>query len=359
MNEIYNFGAGPACLPSEVLSQIREDIPHWHDGMSVMEISHRLPVFMDLCKKIEGDLRDLLAIPDNFSVLFMQGGARSQFAGVPLNFLRPGETADYIVSGHWSALAYEEAHRYCEPHLVATSQALNYSQIPAQSDWRLSEQGIYCHYTDNETLQGVEFQQIPPVPGKFLVADMTSNILSRTIDFSAHGLIYASAQKNLGIAGITVVIVRNDLLGQANRATPSTMDYGLYAQHDSLYNTPPMFCWYVLGLMLQWAKAQGGCAALAQAAEQKSAYLYRAIDQSGFYTNPVLKSERSRINIPFRLPTEALEQHFLSAADQQGLKQLKGHKAVGGCRASLYNAMPMAGVEALINFMDHFRITHG
>lgn len=358
--KIYNFGAGPACVPAEVLEQIRQDIPDWYDGMSIMEISHRLPVFMELTQSIEQDLRHLLVIPEDFAVLFMHGGARTQFSAVPLNLLNGHKTADYLLTGHWSDLAYQEAKQYCEPYLVATSKEAHYTKIPDESTWRFSDEGPYLHYTDNETIHGVEFSNAPPVKDKWLVADMTSNILTKPIDFSRYGVIYASAQKNLGIAGITVVIVRKSLLGHAHPYTPSTANYTLCEKNFSLGNTPPMFCWYVLGLVLKWTQKQGNIQAIAATCEKKSKLVYDMIDSSNnFYRSPVFKAHRSRVNIPFSLPTEKLETLFLQKASEIGLKQLKGHKTVGGCRASLYNAMPLEGVIALVEFMRDFEKKYG
>lgn len=357
--KIYNFGAGPACLPHQVLNQIREDIPDWYDGMSIMEISHRLPVFMDLAQSIENDLRNLLAIPDDFAVLFMHGGARTQFSAVPLNLLNNVDVGDYLDIGVWSAMALTEAQKYCKPHLVASAKNSNYTQIPSEKEWSFSDKSPYFHYTDNETIQGLEFHQVPARQGKWLIADMTSNILTKPIAFEHYGLVYASAQKNLGIAGITVVIVRKELLGKAHPMTPSMLDYTVYHQSQSLFNTPPMFCWYVLGLMLKWTQQSGDIEKLRMLCEKKSSLIYDLIDNSSFYTNPVNKAHRSRLNIPFRLPNEKVESLFIQQANEQGLKQLKGHKIVGGCRASIYNAMPLEGVKALVTFMQDFEKKYG
>ncbi|MBS0286038.1 MAG: 3-phosphoserine/phosphohydroxythreonine transaminase [Proteobacteria bacterium] len=358
-NKIYNFGAGPACLPQEVLNQIKADIPDWYDGMSVMELSHRLPVFMELTQTIEADLRQLLEIPNDFAVLFMHGGARTQFAAVPLNLLQGAKTADYLVTGIWSSLAYDEAKKYTNAHCVASGESNQFTQIPQSEEWVFTETSPYLHYTDNETIQGVEFHHVPKCEGKWLVSDMTSNILTKPISFENYGAIYASAQKNLGIAGITVVIVRKELLGKTHAFTPSMLDYTVYEKSHSLYNTPPMFCWYVLGLMLKWTKTLGSCEDIASTCREKANLIYDVIDNSGFYTSPIYKAHRSRMNIPFCLPTEELEQLFLQKANEHGLKQLKGHKLVGGCRASIYNAMPVEGVIALRDFMKSFENTYG
>ena len=356
---IYNFGAGPACLPQEVLNQIREDIPLWKEGMSVMEVSHRAKTFMDLSASIEDNFRQLLSVPAEFSILFMHGGARGQFSAVPLNLLGEKKSADYIVTGVWSQMAFNEAKKYCQPHCAASSESENFNQIPDEKTWELSSDAAYVHYTDNETVQGVEFPTTPNVNGALLVSDMTSNILSRPIDFSKISLIYASAQKNLGIAGITVVIVRKSLLGKAHPYTPIVLDYTLTNAEKSLANTPPVFTWYVLGLMLDWMKAQGGLPALAKTCDQKANLLYDFIDNSGFYSNPIFKPHRSRVNVPFQMNNPTLEAKFLDEADKNGFKQLKGHKLVGGCRASIYNAMPIAGLKALIEFMQQFQKENG
>ncbi len=355
---LYNFGAGPACLPREVLDKIRDDIPNWYEGMSIMEISHRLPVVMELAAKIEANLRSLLAIPEDFAVLFIAGGARTQFSAIPMNLLNGKKTADYIITGHWSKLAFKDAGSYCQAHVTASTEANAFTTIPSDTELTFTQDAPYVHYTDNETIQGVEFTQ-PPKTDKWLVSDMTSNILTKPIDFSRFGLIYASAQKNLGIAGITVVIVRKSLLGNAHPFTPPTLNYTFCEQHHSLLNTPPVFCWYVLGLVLDWVQKQGGLENIQQQVAKKASFVYDLIDASDFYTNPVVKNARSQVNIPFRLPSEALESEFLAQAEKTGLKQLKGHKVVGGCRASLYNAMPLAGAIALSEFMQHFEKTKG
>lgn len=354
---VYNFGAGPACLPIEVLQQIRDDIPNWYDGMSVMELSHRLPVMVELTAQIEKNLRSILAIPDEFVVLFMHGGARAQFSLIPLNLLNGAVSADYLVTGHWSKLAYQDAKQYCTPNCVATSEPTQFTMIPPVFDWTLSEKGPYFHYTDNETIHGVEFATTPSVSGKWLISDMTSSILTKPIDFSRYGLIYASAQKNLGIAGLTLVIVRKELIGHAHPLTPYPFNYEVCANSHSMSNTPPVFCWYVTGLMVQWALAQG-LEKLENDTVTKSKLIYEVIDQSDFYHNQVNKADRSRLTIPFQLPTPELTNQFLLEASQLGLKQLKGHKLVGGVRACVYNAMPIAGVQALAEFMQVFQNTH-
>lgn len=355
----YNFGAGPACLPQEVLLQIRDDIPNWYEGLSVMEIGHRVPVIMELTQTIENDFRQLLGIGPEFAVLFMHGGARSQYAAVPLNLLGDAQSADYLITGHWSELAYKDALSYCQAQVVASSAQNNFSAIPEEKEWTLNENAAYFHYADNETIHGVEFQQTPPVAGKWLISDMTSNILSKPIDFSRYGAVYASAQKNLGIAGITVVILRKELLGFAHPFTPVTLNYAVCEQSHSMANTPPVFSWYVLGLVVKWALKQGGIPVLAALTSQKAKLIYDEIDKTAFYKNPVQPTHRSRVNIPFSLPSPDLDDLFLREADIAGFKYLKGHRVVGGCRASLYNAMPLNGVKALAEFMQHFAQTRG
>lgn len=356
---VYNFGAGPACLPPEVLTKIKQDIPDWYEGMSIMELSHRLPVIMALTESIEADLRQLLSIPEEFAVLFTHGGARTQFSAIPLNLLNGAPTADYLITGQWSKLAYEDAKNYCQPNCVASSELEGFVKIPDENTWNFSEKGAYFHYTDNETIHGIEFPALPQTHGKWLISDVTSNIVTKPIDFSGYGLLYASAQKNLGIAGITIVIVRKSLLGRAHPFTPFTLNYDNWEKTHSLGNTPPVFNWYVCGLVIKWVLSQGGCQQMASLCEQKSKLFYDRIDQSDFYNNQIYKPHRSRVTIPFRLPTQALDALFVAKAGEQGLHQLKGHKLVGGCRACFYNAMPLAGVTALIEFMNEFEKTYG
>lgn len=356
---LYNFGAGPGCLPNEVLQQIRDDIPNWHDGMSVMEISHRLPVFIELTQKIEENLRRFLSIPNEFAVLFMQGGARTQFSATLLNLLNGAPTADYFITGHWSHLAYKDAERYCQPYVVATSMEMDFNRIPDDETWTFSPSSPYVHYTDNETIHGVEFPVAPVVQQKWLVTDVTSNIGTRQIDFAPHACLYASAQKNLGISGITVVIVRRDWLDRAHPLVPPTMHYSSFERSGSMMNTPPVFAWYVVGLIVDWALRQGGLPVLEKRQVEKSQLIYDVIDNTDFYTNQVYRPHRSRVNVPFRLFDEDLETRFIEEASKQGLKQLKGHASVGGCRASLYAPMPVEGAKMLADFMKHFEKTHG
>jgi phosphoserine aminotransferase len=351
---IYNFGAGPACLPLEVLAQIREDIPDWYDGMSVMEVSHRSPKVMDMLSGIESDLKQLLKIPDEFAILLMQGGARAQFSGVPLNlsFLNP--MADYLVTGFWSDLAFHEGKKYCNAQMVATGLNENFSTVPPEETWECRDGALYLHFTDNETIHGLELPHFPIQGGAWLVCDMTSNILTKPIDFSRIGLIYASAQKNLGIAGMTLVIVRRSLITHPHPLTPSTMNYELFDKSQSLYNTAPVFCWYVFAQILKWTLRNGGVEHFAKLSKQKTQLIYDIIDKSNIYVNPVDPKYRSRLNVPFSLIDEKKEAQFLEEANRAGLKQLKGHKIVGGCRASMYNAMPLEGAQALANFMQEF-----
>ena len=353
MSRVFNFSAGPAVLPEQVLEQVRADIPDWHGGMSVMEVSHRSKEFIAVAETAEQDLRDLLSIPDDYAVLFVQGGATLQFSMVPLNLAGPGDTVDYVQTGAWSKKAIAEARRFCNVHIVADSSDSNFAHIPPESDWRLSDDAAYLHYTPNETIGGVEFHFIPDttVP---LVADMSSTILSRPVDVSRFGVIYAGAQKNIAPAGITVVIVRKDLLSQERENVPTLLTYKVYAESGSMINTPPTFTWYVAGLVFKYLKTQGGLEAVAERNARKAAKLYDAIDASSYYSNPVNKDARSWMNVPFVLRDPSADAKFLSEADAAGLRNLKGHRSVGGMRASIYNAMPEEGVDRLIEFMRDF-----
>ena len=360
MSRVYNFSPGPAALPLEVLEQIREDIPDWNgSGMSVMEVSHRGKAFTEVAEKAERDLRSLLAVPVDYSVLFMQGGATMQFAMAPLNLAQAGDTADYVQTGSWSKKAIAEASRFCNVNVAADSSDSNFCHIPPQGEWRNSDNAAYLHYTPNETIGGVEFHFIPDSGDVPLVADMSSTILSRPIDVSRFGVIYAGAQKNIGPAGVTVVIVRNVLLDRRRADAPTLMTYKAYADSGSMTNTPPTFAWYAAGLVFEYLKAQGGLAAVAEINQRKAASLYEAIDESAFYSNPVRPDARSWMNVPFVLRDADLDQKFLAGADIAGLKNLKGHRSVGGMRASIYNAMPQEGVDALINFMQEFEKANG
>jgi len=355
----YNFSPGPAVLPTEVLEQAREELLDWRQsGMSVMEVSHRGKAFMQVAEEAEADLRELLAVPRNYKVLFMQGGASAQFALVPLNLSRAHSAADYLNTGHWSKRAIAEARRYCAVNVAADAGG-EYLRVPPQREFKLSAEAAYLHYTPNETISGVEFHYVPASRGVALVADMSSTILSRPIDVSKFGLIYAGAQKNIGPAGLTLVIVREDLLGRAREETPSVFNYKLIAEEGSLLNTPPTFAWYMAGLVFKWLKRNGGVAAMGERNRLKAQALYAAIDGSALYRNRVAKDARSWMNVTFTLAKSPLDAAFLDEAAAAGLHNLKGHRVLGGMRASLYNAMPLAGVEALVGFMREFERKHG
>src|SRR5512135_1710520 len=358
---IFNFSAGPAVLPHEVLVQAREEMLDWHgSGMSVMEMSHRGKEFMGIAAQAEADLRELMAIPKNYKVLFLQGGATQQFSMIPLNLLRGKASADYVNTGIWSAKAISEAKKFCQVNVVADNEDKNCTYVPAFGGWKLDKKAAYVHYTPNETIGGVEFGWVPETGDIPLVADMSSNILSRPYDVSRFGLIYAGAQKNIGPAGVTVVIVREDLVGHADPRLPTMLDYRTHADADSMYNTPPTYGIYMAGLVFQWLKKQGGVAAMEQKNIAKAKVLYDTIDASnGFYSCPVAKSDRSRMNVPFKTSDAARDAEFLKQAEAQGLLQLKGHKLAGGMRASIYNAMPLAGVQALADFMHEFMRKNG
>ena len=353
---IYNFSAGPAVLPKAVLLQAQAEMLDWHgSGMSVMEMSHRGKEFMGIAAQAEADLRELMGIPANYKVLFLQGGAHLQFSMIPLNLLRGKTTADYLNTGAWSKKAIGEAKKFCEVNVVASTADNNFTSVPAFDTWKCNQDAAYLHYTPNETIGGVEFNWIPDCGDVPLVADMSSNILSREIDVSKFALIYAGAQKNIGPAGLTLVIVREDLLGNVVAGTPTMLDYKVHADNDSMYNTPPTYAMYIAGLVFQWLKKNGGIAAMEANNIAKAKLLYAAIDASnGFYTCPVAVSDRSRMNVPFTLKDAALDGAFVKQAEAAGLLQLKGHRSVGGMRASIYNAMPLEGVAALVAFMQQF-----
>jgi phosphoserine aminotransferase len=356
---VYNFSAGPAALPLPVLEQARDELPDWQGGLSVMEISHRSKPFIAVAERAEADLRELLAIPDDYRVLFMQGGATAQFAAVPLNLAADGATADYLNTGHWSERAIREARRFIAIGDAGDEAASGYTTVPDAASVRITPGAAYLHYTPNETIGGVEFPYVPDAGAVPLVADASSTILSRPIDVSRFGLIYAGAQKNIGPSGITVVIVRGDLLGRARAGTPSVFDYRAVAEAGSMLNTPPTFGWYMAGLVFQWLKREGGLVGMARRNEAKARMLYAAIDGSGFYANTVAKNCRSWMNVPFRLAKPELDKTFLAEAAAAGLAHLAGHRAVGGMRASLYNAMPIEGVAALVEYMREFERRHG
>jgi len=360
MSRVFNFSAGPAALPVEVLEQLREEMLDWHgQGMSVMEMSHRGKAFIGIAQQAEADLRELLAVPANYKVLFLQGGATAQFAAVPYNLTRADSVADYVNTGAWSKKAIGEAKRYCKVNVAADAAAGNYSSIPPRADWKLTPGAAYVHYTPNETIGGVEFLSVPDVGDAPLVADMSSTILSRPVDVSRFGVIYAGAQKNIGPAGLVVVIVREDLLGHARADVPTVFDWKAMAADGSMLNTPATYSWYVAGAVFQWIKRQGGLAAMERLNRAKAEKLYGAIDNSGFYRNPVARDCRSWMNVPFVLPNAELDKPFLEGARAAGLTSLEGHRSVGGMRASIYNAMPMAGVDALVGYMQEFQRKHG
>jgi phosphoserine aminotransferase len=355
MSRNYNFSAGPATLPEAVLEQVQSDLLDWQGcGMSVMEMSHRSQEFIAIAEQAEADLREILSIPDEYKILFLQGGATMQFAMVPLNLLRGSNEADYFNTGMWSKKAIAEAKKYCQVNLAVDSTANNFTQVASPSTWKLNPHAAYVHYTPNETINGLEFHTIPEVGDKPLVADMSSTLLSRPLDVSKYGVIYAGAQKNIGPAGITIVIVREDLTDNAMPGTPTMLSYKTHIDNQSMYNTPPTFAWYIAGLVFKWIKEQGGLVAIGERNWRKADMLYTAIDKSNFYHNPVDPNYRSWMNVPFTLSKAELDKTFLVEAKQAGLLTLSGHRSVGGMRASIYNAMPEEGVKALIDFMNDF-----
>ena len=356
----YNFCAGPAALPEAVLQRAQGELLDWHGkGLSVMEMSHRSDEFVSIATQAEQDLRDLLNIPSNYKVLFLQGGASQQFAQIPLNLLPEGGSADYIDTGIWSQKAIEEASRYGHVNVAATAKPYDYFAIPGQNEWNLSKDAAYVHYAPNETIGGLEFQWIPQTGDVPLVADMSSDILSRPVDISRFGMIYAGAQKNIGPSGIVVNIIREDLLGKARSLCPTMLNYKVAADNGSMYNTPPTLAWYLSGLVFQWLKEQGGVEAIAKLNDVKQRTLYDFIDASGLYSNPINKSDRSWMNVPFRLADDRLDKPFLAGADERGLLNLKGHRSVGGMRASIYNAVDITAVNALVAYMAEFEKEHG
>jgi phosphoserine aminotransferase len=356
---VYNFSAGPATLPLPVLEQARAEMTDWAgSGMSVMEVSHRGAAFRALAERAEADLRELLAIPDNYRVLFLAGGATLQFSAIPLNLAPAGATADFVNTGIWSGKAIADASRYLKVNVAADAAGGGYTGVPPEVLWHRSRDAAYLHYCANETIHGVEFPFIPETGGVPLVADLSSTILSRPLDVSRFGLIYAGAQKNIGPSGLTLVIVRDDLLGRARPELPPVLNYAVQAKEGSMLNTPPTFGWYLAGLVFQWLKAEGGLAAVGARNRAKAESLYAYIDGSGYYSNPVAHSCRSWMNVPFRLPRAELEKTFAVEAAESGLVNLEGHRLLGGMRASLYNAMPPSGVAALIAFMRDFAARH-
>lgn len=356
----FNFCAGPAALPEPVLAQAQQELLDWQGlGCSVMEVSHRSPEFVAVAERAEQDLRDLMGIPDNYKVLFLQGGATGQFSAIPWNlFGGDSKQADYIHTGQWAAKAIKEARRYGDVNVVASSEDRNFSYAPAADAWQESGNAAYFHYTPNETIGGVEFPYIPEVKSP-LVADMSSTILSQPIEVSKFGFIYAGAQKNIGPSGIAVGIVREDLLDRALPDIPRSLSWKIAAEGQSMDNTPPTFAWYLSGLVFQWLKAQGGVEAMADLSLKKSRMLYDFLDRSAFFSSPVEKGSRSRMNVPFVLADDRLDKQFLQESEAAGLLNLKGHRSVGGMRASLYNAVPVAAVEALVAFMADFEKRNG
>jgi phosphoserine aminotransferase len=347
-------------LPEPVLRQAADEMLDWRgSGMSVMEMSHRGREFIEIHARAEADLRELLAIPKNYKVLFLQGGAAAQFALVPMNLLRGRAGADYVATGHWSNRAISEAKRYCKVNVAASTEPSKYTRTPRDGAWKLDPGAAYVHITTNETIEGVEWHWLPETGGVPLVADASSHILSRPLDVGRFGLIYAGAQKNVGPAGLTIVIVRDDLIGHAMPVTPSVFDYKMQAAADSMHNTPPSYALYLSGLVFQWLKQLGGLAKMEEINVAKARVLYDYLDQTEFYQSPVAKEDRSRMNVQFRLRNEKLDAEFLKQAESRGLTQLKGHRALGGMRASIYNAMPIEGVRALVEFMREFERTHG
>jgi phosphoserine aminotransferase len=361
MARVYNFSAGPAALPESVLQQAQAEMLDWHGaGMSVMEMSHRGKEFMSIAAEAESDLRELMAIPSNYKVLFLQGGASSQFAMVPMNLIGRTGKADYFRTGSWSKKAIAEAKRFGDVKVTVDSEVDGrFTSLPAADAFNVSAEAAYVHYTPNETIEGVEFAYVPGTGDVPLVADMSSTILSRPLDVSQYGLIYAGAQKNIGPAGLTIVIVRDDLIGSPLDGTPAMFNYATHAENDSMYNTPPTYGWYLAGLVFKWLKQKGGLAGMAAINQRKADMLYEAIDASDFYANPVDPVSRSWMNVPFTLADASRDAEFLKQAGEAGLVTLKGHRSVGGMRASIYNAMPEAGVRTLVEFMAEFERRNG
>jgi phosphoserine aminotransferase len=357
---LFNFSAGPAVLPVPVLEQAQRDLVALPDvGMSILEISHRSTVFEEVLARAEADIRQLANVPSNYRVLFLQGGASLQFAMVPMNLLSKGATADYLVTGAWSAKAVDEAKKIGSVHVAATTKAEQFTRIPRAEEIVLTPGAAYVHMTSNNTIYGTEWKALPDTGDIPLVSDTSSDMFSRPIDVARHGLIYAGAQKNMGPAGVTVVIVRDDLLARSAASLPAMLSYAVHAENGSMYNTPPVFAIYVLGLVTRWLIGQGGLAAIAAVNERKAGKLYAEIDRTGFYRGTAQKDSRSLMNVTFRLPTEDLEKQFIEGAEKGGMDGLKGHRSVGGLRASIYNAFPEKGVDALTEFMKAFERRNG
>ena len=357
---VYNFSSGPAVLPVSVLEQIQRDLVSLPGvGMSILEVSHRSAIFEQVIAKAEGDLRELAGIPANYKVLFLQGGASLQFSMVPMNLLPEGRTADYIITGSWTDKAAKEAKKVGAVNIAATSAGDNFSRIPVQSEWTLTPDAAYVHITSNNTIEGTQWHSEPNVGDVPLITDASSDILSRPIEISKYGLIYAGAQKNLGPAGTTIVIIREDLLQRSSKSLHTMLNYATHAENGSLYNTPPVFAIYGVGLVLQWLRAQGGLQAIAKVNQRKAAKLYAEIDRTGFYRPTANKDDRSLMNVTFRLPSEALEKQFVKESTTAGFDGLKGHRSVGGMRASIYNAFPEDGIDGLVDFMREFERKNG
>ena len=360
MSRVINFSAGPAALPEDVLAQARDEMLDWHgSGMSVMEMSHRGKEFISIAAQAEADLRELMAIPADYRVLFLQGGAIAENAIIPMNLLRGKSSADYVNTGEWSKKSIQEAKKYCRVNVAASAEDQNFTYVPAQSTWKLSADAAYVHICTNETIGGVEYHWVPDTGNVPLVADMSSHILSRPVDVARYGLIYGGAQKNVGPAGLTLVIVRDSLIGEALPITPSAFDFKLQAEADSMYNTPPTYAIYIAGLVFAWLKKLGGLAAIEQRNIAKAKLLYDYLDGSRFFSSPVRPVDRSRMNVPFKLRDESLDDAFLKATQAAGMVQLKGHRSVGGMRASIYNAMPIEGVARLLEVMRDFETRNG
>ena len=360
MTRVFNFSAGPAALPESVLRQAADEMLDWHgSGMSVMEMSHRGKEFISIHAEAEALLRELMGVPANYKVLFMQGGAMAENAIVPMNMLRGKPGADYINTGEWSKKSIKEAKKYAKVNVAASAEASNFTGIPKRDTWQLDPNAAYVHICSNETIGGVEYHFTPDVGDVPLVADMSSSIMSRPVDVSKYGLIYGGAQKNIGPAGLTIVIVRDDLIGQALPITPSAFDYKQQADNDSMLNTPPTYGIYIAGLVFKWIKAQGGLAGIEVHNRAKAALLYDHIDASAVFSSPVAREDRSLMNVPFKLRDESLDEAFLKGAQARSMLQLKGHRSVGGMRASIYNAMPVEGVKALVAYMKEFEASHG
>ncbi|UYU33178.1 3-phosphoserine/phosphohydroxythreonine transaminase [Siccibacter colletis] len=361
MTQVYNFSSGPAMLPTDVLRQAQEELVNWQGlGTSVMEISHRSKEFIHVAEEAEKDFRDLLQIPSNYKVLFCHGGGRGQFSALPLNLLGDRTTADYVDGGYWAASAVKEAKKYCQPNVIDAKVTVDgLRALKPMREWQLSDNAAYVHYCPNETIDGIAIDETPDFGDAIVAADFSSTILSGPLDISRFGVIYAGAQKNIGPAGLTLVIVRDDLLGKAHTACPSVLDYSVLSENDSMFNTPPTFAWYLSGLVFKWLKAQGGVEAMNRINQQKADLLYGVIDTSDFYRNDVAPANRSRMNVPFQLADSNLDKLFLEESFAAGLHALKGHRVVGGMRASIYNAMPLAGVQVLTDFMKEFERRHG